>query len=59
MNYDLEQKIMQCWGICDDLEVIAQMLDEESPDKVQDTIRGLKDLYEFKFNKLFEAYEQS
>ncbi len=50
---EVEQEIMRCWCITDDLEVIAEVADED----IGKMLRGLSSLYELKFQKLFKAFE--
>lgn len=58
--YELEQHIMGCWNVTNDLDVIAgHAIDgnEMSPDDIWNVLAGIKALYEIRFNNLFEAYE--
>ena len=60
--YDLEPMIMDCWSVCDDLEtVFKQVGDGEidpTPDQMMNTLMGMKQLYQWKFEQLFFKYEQ-
>ena len=59
--HDMEQQIMGCWQVCDDLEtVFIQIGDgekEPTPDELMNTLMGIQQLYQWKFSQLFEAYE--
>lgn len=64
--FDLEQSIMKCWNITDDIDYVLQYILEGSdsnkiPPKVQDTLAniliGMKDLYNLKFNECFTQFE--
>jgi hypothetical protein len=57
--FDLEQQIMECWRVVDDISTLNEgLLDYEiNADKVSNTLIGLKELYNLKFEKLFRTYE--
>ena len=60
-RFDLEQDIMACWNVVDDLDVfLSRYLDgpEMSEDEVANVILGIKSLYHLKFNKCFATFEQ-
>jgi hypothetical protein len=52
---DLEQQIMQCWNIVDDLDYLGKLLET---DDAQNLLIGLKALYQAKFEKLFDTFER-
>ena len=57
--FDLEQQIMDCWRVVDDISTLNEgLLDYEiNADKVANVLIGLKQLYNLKFEKLFRTYE--
>jgi len=59
--HDIEPEIMECWSICNDLETIwTQICDGESVptrDQLTNTLLGMQQLYQWKFEKLFNTYE--
>jgi hypothetical protein len=59
--FDLEQRIMDCWNVTNDIEVVYyQMLDRPTPlteDEIANVLLGLKALYEMKFERLHNAFE--
>jgi hypothetical protein len=60
-RFDLEQDIMACWNVVDDLDVfLSRYLDgpEMSEDDVANVILGIKSLYQLKFQKCFDTFEQ-
>lgn len=61
INFELEQKIMECWRVVDDLETLnVAVLDKNiSIDEISNIIVGLKHLYNLKFDDTFKLYEQS
>ena len=48
--FDFEQQILKCWNITDDLKEANEELDSEH-------IGAIATLYEVKFNKLWELFE--
>ena len=60
--YDLEQPIVDCWLVCDDLETIYRQIDDGERDPTQDelinALIGMRQLYQWKFEQLFYKYEQ-
>lgn len=59
-RFDLEQKIMSCWGIVDELKILTEaVIDKEMDrDKVCNILLGLEQLYQLKFESLFETFEK-
>jgi len=61
-KFDLEEKIMSCWCVCDDIGTIIESLDGMNLDPIaEDTLYnlliGLKSMYNIKFENLFCMYE--
>lgn len=58
-RFDFEQCIMNAWNITDDLQLIYENLLENdmSSDEVANVILGLKNLYQMKFDKLWNGFE--
>jgi hypothetical protein len=61
-QFDLEQKIMDCWGVVDDIRVVyTRHLDGETPltdDEFANIMIGLEKLYDIKFYNLFSTFEK-
>lgn len=59
--YDLESPIMDCWAVCDDIETIFKQVGdgerEPTPDEIMNALLGIKQLYHWKFEQLFNTYE--
>lgn len=57
--FDLEQQILDCWHIVDDLKVLEEgVLDKGiSVDEIANISIGLEKLYQLKFEKLFNTFE--
>lgn len=59
-KFDFEQALINCWNITDDLDALSNMIDEDelNADRVKAVLRGLKELYSYKFEVLFDQFEQ-
>ena len=62
-RFDFEQQIIKCWGVTDDIkEVSEHFLNYHdanfTKDKVANTLNGLVELYDMKFNKLWDLFEE-
>ena len=59
--HELEEKIMDCWSICNDLKTVYQQLGdgerEPTSDELMNALLGMQQLYQWKFEQLFSAYE--
>ena len=59
--YELEPHIMDCWSVCNDLEsVFRQIGDGErypTPDEMMNALMGMQQLYQWKFEQLFDKFE--
>lgn len=60
IQFDLEQQIMRCWSVCDDIQDLRKMRDTRkmSEDEIDNYLLGLISLYQIKFENLFSIYEQ-
>jgi molecular chaperone GrpE (heat shock protein) len=54
---DLEEAIMRCWQIVDDLDLAIELIEDN--DEASKLILGIKAIYEIKFSKLWKAFENS
>ena len=59
-QFDLEQKIMECWRITTDLKDLNTAVVETniSKDDIANITLGLYQLYDLKFDQLFLLFEQ-
>lgn len=64
--FELEQKIMNCWSVVDDIDALYSHLGDNlrfvgmSPaaeDELQNILLGLKSVYQMKFEKLWDEFE--
>jgi len=60
--FDLEQEIMECWKVTDDVDMVTKYLvdgcDGYDDDDVMNKYFAIKDLYEIKFEKLWRTFEK-
>lgn len=56
-QFDLEQEIMHCWQVVDDIKLYTEFEDSMSEDQRMNTMIGLQQLYALKFEKLFNTFE--
>jgi len=58
-RFDFEQQIMSCWNITTDLKDLNEGVIESnlSKDQISNTLMGIEQLYELRFNKLFQQFE--
>ena len=66
-RFDLEQEIMECWNITTDLNYVYEyimngdgaQLSTNERDRVANILLGISQLYELKFDKLFNTFSQT
>lgn len=56
-RFDLEERIMHCWQIVDDLDYVAELVQDN--DDAANLLLGIKTIYQMKFEKLWTAFENS
>lgn len=65
--FDLEQEIMNCWGVVDDIDLLYKYFGDdefftdmkgEHADKIMNLMGGLKDMYQIKFDVMFRTFEK-
>ena len=59
-RFDLEQQIMHCWSVCEDLETVAEGITEHgmTKDQIVNVLMGMQQLYQLKFERLFATFER-
>ena len=57
-RFDLEQNIMQCWNVCDDIQLYLDMHDNMDEDQRLNYLIGLKQMYQMKFERCWNSFEQ-
>jgi hypothetical protein len=63
IRFDLEQAIMDCWSVTNDLQTVTQIveglnLSPQAQDKLQNVLLGLEVLYQQKFEHCFDLFEK-
>jgi hypothetical protein len=56
-RFDLEQGIIQCWNIVDEIQLLLDNWDNLDEDGKQNMLIGLKQLYQLKFQTTFSHFE--
>ena len=60
-RFDLEQQILSCWHIVDDIKDITNSIEKNKDNieisEIRNFLNSIATIYEFKFTKLFELYE--
>lgn len=58
-RFDLEQEIMECWGVTKDISHVLAMMDrsDRNDDMIMNALIGLEVLYEQKFQTMFNTFE--
>lgn len=59
-RFDFEQQIMSCWNVVTDLKDISTGVIEGdlTKDQIANMLMGAQQLYDLRFAKLFEQFEQ-
>lgn len=62
-RFDFEEMIMRCWNVTEDLSLVCDVFEDtdmqaHDQDRLFNIVNGMKELYDYKFSKLFEAFEQ-
>ena len=57
-RFDLEQNIMQCWNVCDDIQLYLDMHDNMDEDQRMNYLIGLKQMYQMKFERTWDNFEK-
>ena len=59
-RFDLEQHIMKCWNVTEDIDLLNYNVLEKdmSKDEISNFLLGLKTIYECKFNDLFDTFSE-
>jgi hypothetical protein len=59
-NIDIESKIMDCWSVINDIQILNEAVLEKdlTTDQISNVLLGLESLYELKFQRLFEDYKK-
>lgn len=56
-RFDLEQQILDCWKVCDDITTVLRISESEDIDRIQNALLGLKEIYHQKFDDMWDTFE--
>lgn len=56
-RFDLEQGILQCWNVTDDIQLLLDSWDTLDEDGKQNYLIGLQQMYQLKFQKCWNIFE--
>lgn len=58
-RFDLEQQIMNCWQVCEDIDAVYQVGGTRvmTEDELANALLGLKTIYQLKFEILMQTFE--
>jgi hypothetical protein len=58
-RFTLEDQIMQCWGVTEDLDMIyhTEALYQDE-DRMMNVLLGVQELYKIRFQRLFDTFEK-
>jgi len=65
-RFDLEQQIMTCWSVVDDIDAVYNYvgdhedfigMDPNHADKIANLLLGIKCMYDVKFDNMFRTFE--
>lgn len=57
-RFDLEQQILECWKVTSDINLFYESMEGMDEDRRMNYLLGLKEMYELKFNKMWDIFEQ-
>ena len=60
-RFDLEQQIMKCWNITEEIQLLNENVLEKdglTKDEISNFLLGLATIYEMKFDKLFDQFSE-
>ena len=59
-RFDLEQNIMKCWSVTEDIDLLYEnvMENDMSQDDIANALLGIRVMYEMKFQKLWDSFEK-
>ena len=59
-RFDLEQLILKNWEITTEIKHLRELISDGKPtkDQVENYLLGLETIYEVKFNKLWDCFEE-
>ena len=58
-RFDMEQEVMKCWNVVEDLKVLHEGVLERdlTRDQISNILLGLGEIYQLRFEVLFDTFE--
>ena len=59
-RFELESRIMDCWSVVEDVQTVYKMSDlrQLSQDELANVLLGIQTLYQMKFERLWQTFEE-
>lgn len=57
-RFELEQEILECWNVTKDIQNFYHAQENMDEDEQMNYLLGLEALYEVKFQKLWDTFEE-
>ena len=59
-KFDLEQLILKNWEVVTEIKHLRELISDGKPtqDQIENYLLGLETIYEVKFNKLWDCFEE-
>ena len=59
-RFDLEQLILKNWEVVTEIKHLRELISDGNPtqDQIENYLLGLETIYEVKFNKLWDCFEE-
>lgn len=59
-RFDLEQDIMKCWNVTDDVDLLYRNVMESNmtTDEIANALLGIQTLYNMRFEEMFNRFSQ-
>ena len=62
MIFDLQQQILQCWTVTEDVKLVEEMLESstlnpEELDRALNLLQGIRAIYDARFDRLWKTFE--
>lgn len=57
-RFSLESKILDFSKVLDDIDIVVRMAEQQDSERVQRTLIGIRELYDQKFEDLWETFEK-
>ena len=59
--FDLDTMILDCWHVCEDLQLVFKQIGdgerEPTQDELMNALMGMQQVYQWRFEQLFKTYQ--